>query len=175
MGRIVPNKRPDFVLNLYQSLAKMYPYLKFIIQDPSRYNGEYANKLSIQLLELSDNNIQIVDPIHEQMPQILKDIDLLLVPSEQTDTFKEQYGRIVVEAKMGGCIVLVSESGALPEVVMNDELVVRSHNFNDWIERIKLLINLEQNEIKLISEKSTASALSYQTLKEQASLLASIL
>ena len=63
------------------------------------------------------DKVTIVDPTHEEMPEILKKVDLLLVPSIQNSVFKEQYGRIIVEGKLCKCIVLAGDSGALAEVL----------------------------------------------------------
>lgn len=56
-------------------------------------------------------------------PRYLNAMDLLAVPSHTTPSWKEQFGRIIVEAFMCGVPVLGSDSGAIPEVVGDSGLI----------------------------------------------------
>jgi glycosyltransferase involved in cell wall biosynthesis len=56
-------------------------------------------------------------------PRYLNAMDLLVVPSHTTAGWKEQFGRIIVEAFMCGVPVLGSDSGAIPEVVADTGLI----------------------------------------------------
>ncbi len=52
------------------------------------------------------------------VPAYLASIDVLVVPRSRTlEHVVEQFGRVVVEAMWAGTPVVVSDSGALPEVV----------------------------------------------------------
>lgn len=54
---------------------------------------------------------------HERMPQGLQAMDLLTLPSRSRAGWREQFGRILVEAMACGVPVLGSDSGAIPEVI----------------------------------------------------------
>lgn len=54
---------------------------------------------------------------HEDVPRWYGEMDLVAVPSRTTATWKEQFGRIVIEANCAGVPVVVSDSGELPETV----------------------------------------------------------
>ncbi len=56
-------------------------------------------------------------------PRYLNAMDMLIVPSRTTPRWKEQFGRIIVEAFMCGTPVLGSDSGAIPEVVGDTGLI----------------------------------------------------
>jgi glycosyltransferase involved in cell wall biosynthesis len=56
-------------------------------------------------------------------PRYLNAMDLLVVPSHSTPSWKEQFGRIIVEAFLCGVPVLGSDSGAIPEVVSDTGLI----------------------------------------------------
>jgi glycosyltransferase involved in cell wall biosynthesis len=54
---------------------------------------------------------------HESMPDVFAAFDVTVVPSLTTRTWKEQFGRVAVEAMAAGSVPVVSDSGALPSVV----------------------------------------------------------
>ena len=57
--------------------------------------------------------------------QVLADSDVLAVPSKDTRTGSEQWGRVVVEAMSTGRSVLVSSAGELPHLVDDPDCVFR--------------------------------------------------
>jgi glycosyltransferase involved in cell wall biosynthesis len=61
---------------------------------------------------------------HGEVPAFLASLDVLVVPSVTTATGAEQFGRVVVEAMWAGTPVVVSDSGALPEVAGAGGVVV---------------------------------------------------
>ncbi len=53
----------------------------------------------------------------EDLPEIYRRYDVVVVPSLETPGWVEQFGRVAVEAMASGVAVVCSRSGALPEVV----------------------------------------------------------
>ncbi len=176
MGRVIKEKRPDIVLDLFVALAEKNPGLTLIFQDPRRYFNIYAKSLWERLSSyITKYNINIVNPQHDEMAQILRTIDLLIVPSVENSYFKEQYGRLVVEGKLCGCLVLVSKSGALPEVLSNNELVVESNNLEHWVNKVKMLLSLDSEQVVHLSSSLKENAIRYQTINVQARLMADVI
>ena len=62
------------------------------------------------------------------VPRFMAALDVLAVPSLTTPTWTEQFGRVVVEGMFAGTPVVVSDSGALPEVVGPGGVVVEEGN-----------------------------------------------
>lgn len=78
--------------------------------------------LESQLKELAERlgpermEILAVAP-HEEMPDIYGRMDVLALPSRSGRYWKEQFGRVLVEAMASGVALAASDSGAIPEVV----------------------------------------------------------
>jgi glycosyltransferase involved in cell wall biosynthesis len=53
----------------------------------------------------------------QQVASVYSDIDVLVVPSRTTPNWKEQFGRVVLEAASTGTPVVASDSGELPYVI----------------------------------------------------------
>ena len=60
----------------------------------------------------------------EDIPSTYHRFDVLAVPSIPTPGWIEQFGRVVVEAQASGVPVVASDSGALPDVVGDEGLLV---------------------------------------------------
>jgi glycosyltransferase involved in cell wall biosynthesis len=54
---------------------------------------------------------------HDQMPLGYKQLDVLALPSHTTPTWKEQFGRVIVEALWCGIPVVGSDSGEIPWLI----------------------------------------------------------
>lgn len=53
----------------------------------------------------------------ESLPRFYNALDALVLPSRTTPSWKEQFGRVIVEAQACGVPVVGSDSGAIPEVI----------------------------------------------------------
>jgi glycosyltransferase involved in cell wall biosynthesis len=58
-----------------------------------------------------------------QMPEFLRGLDALVLPSRSTIAWKEQFGRVLVEAMACGVPVIGSDSGEIPSVVGDAGLI----------------------------------------------------
>jgi glycosyltransferase involved in cell wall biosynthesis len=64
----------------------------------------------------------------EELPAFYRGIDVLVLPSRTTSRWKEQFGRVLVEAQACGIPVVGSSSGAIPEVIGDAGLVFPEGN-----------------------------------------------
>jgi len=62
---------------------------------------------------------------HEQVPDFLNAMDVLVAPSLTTPRWREQFGRMLVEAMACGVPVVGSDSGEIPHVIGGAGVVVR--------------------------------------------------
>ena len=74
-----------------------------------------------------------------ELPQVMNALDVLLLPSRTTRTWKEQFGRVIIEAQACGTPVIGSDSGAIPEVVGRGGLVVREGDVSEIAAAIRRL------------------------------------
>jgi glycosyltransferase involved in cell wall biosynthesis len=64
----------------------------------------------------------------ERLPAFYRGLDVLVLPSHTTARWKEQFGRVLVEAQACGIPVVGSSSGAIPEVIGDAGLVFPEGN-----------------------------------------------
>lgn len=76
---------------------------------------------------------------HHELPERYRDLHVLVVPSQTTPSWVEQFGRIVVEAMASGVVVVASDSGSLPEVVGEAGVIVPEADASAWARAIERL------------------------------------
>jgi glycosyltransferase involved in cell wall biosynthesis len=77
---------------------------------------------------MTDNHLEsrlrlIASVPHEAIVQYLNALDVLVLPSLTTPTWKEQFGHVLIEAMACGVPVVGSNSGAIPDVIGEAGLV----------------------------------------------------
>lgn len=77
---------------------------------------------------------------HGALPDAYRDLDAVVVPSQTTPRWIEQFGRVAVEAMASGVPVVVSDSGSLPEVVGDAGIVVPEHDVAAWAAAIGSIV-----------------------------------
>ncbi|MBZ0309860.1 MAG: glycosyltransferase family 4 protein, partial [Anaerolineae bacterium] len=79
-----------------------------------------------------------------EMPAYFQNLDVLVIPSRTMPNWKEQFGRVIIEAMASQVAVVGSDSGAIPDVVGDAGLIFREGNVDDLAHQLqKLLINAE--------------------------------
>jgi glycosyltransferase involved in cell wall biosynthesis len=69
---------------------------------------------------------------HDQVVRYLNAMDLLAAPSQTTGRWREQFGRMLIEAFACGVPVVASDSGEIPYVVGDAGLVVGERDADGW-------------------------------------------
>ena len=70
---------------------------------------------------------------HEEMPAYFNALDVLCVPSLTTAKWREQFGRVLIEAFACGVAVMASDSGEIPHVVGQAGVIVAEGNQDAWV------------------------------------------
>jgi glycosyltransferase involved in cell wall biosynthesis len=77
---------------------------------------------------------------HDDVPEHLNAMDLLCAPSQTTDRWREQFGRMLIEAMACGVPVVASRSGEIPYVVSDAGLLVEEADVALWTSAIDRLL-----------------------------------
>ena len=134
-GRLVPEKGVHILLEGL-SLIK-HNNLVLLIDKFDTYRNDYSIKISIQLNNLSHIKVIQVDPSHEDMWKFMNATDLVILPSITTNFWEEQYGRVASESMACGKLVLVSNSGHLPDLVNKFGIVFNQNDVNSLVDTLK--------------------------------------
>lgn len=73
---------------------------------------------------------------HADVPQYLSAMDLICAPSQTTPAWREQFGRMLIEAMACGVPVLASRSGEIPHVVGDAGLLIDETDVEAWARAI---------------------------------------
>jgi glycosyltransferase involved in cell wall biosynthesis len=69
---------------------------------------------------------------HDEMPGYLNAMDFLCAPSQTTSTWREQFGRMLIEAMACGVPIVASLSGEIPHVVEDAGVLVPERDASAW-------------------------------------------
>jgi glycosyltransferase involved in cell wall biosynthesis len=76
---------------------------------------------------------------HDAVPAYLNAMDVLCAPSQTTGRWREQFGRMLIEAFASGVAVIGSSSGEIPHVIGDAGLVVSESDASGWQQAIEQL------------------------------------
>lgn len=106
-------------------------------------DGPARHRLGVLAKELGvDKRIAFLGPIdHEELPAFYHEIDALVLPSLTTPQWREQFGRVLIEAMSCGAPVIGSDSGAIPSVIGDAGIVFPEGEADALANKIELLAN----------------------------------
>jgi glycosyltransferase involved in cell wall biosynthesis len=134
VGRFLKQKGIDI---LYRACSKLdIPFKLLMVGDGP--DIDYIKRLEDEL-ELEGKIIWYNSVLNSNMPELYSLMDILVLPSKTTLKWKEQFGRVLVEAMAMGVIPLGSSSGAIPEVIGDAGLIFPEGDFETLSKLIKQL------------------------------------
>ena len=92
--------------------------------------GEYQPALEqrVRDMGMSDHVRFLPARAIEKLPQVMNALDALILPSRTVPSWKEQFGRVIIEAQACETPVIGSDSGAIPEVIGEGGLIFPERN-----------------------------------------------
>ncbi|MEZ4663127.1 MAG: glycosyltransferase [Caldilineaceae bacterium] len=105
--------------------------------------GEMKSRLIQQVQALGiASRVHFVGNIpHTELATYLSMMNVMVLPSHTTTVWKEQFGRVLIEAMACGTPVVGSDSGAIPEVIGNAGLVFPEGDVGALVDCLRQLIN----------------------------------
>jgi glycosyltransferase involved in cell wall biosynthesis len=118
VARLVPEKGIDVLMRAVAGLTGMWR-VYVLGSGPQRYALEsLAHELGLADRVVFDNPISST-----QMPAYLTELDVLVLPSLTRPNWKEQFGRVLIEAMACGVPVVGSTCGEIPQVIGDAGLI----------------------------------------------------
>ena len=165
-GRIDKNRGSDLIFKL---LLKMKQKINFhiILDCFEKYKNNYTRNLIKKFKLNFFNQINLINPTHNDIHEYISKSDLIMIPSISTSKIKEQYGRLIVEAKLSKTMIIVSDVGAFPETIQNKNLIFKP-NLNSLEKKFNRILNFSRHEKNKLIYINYKHSLRFQTSIVQA-------
>jgi glycosyltransferase involved in cell wall biosynthesis len=159
IGRLSAQKGVDTLIRAAASLTPVVDWhLLLLGGGPDK--PELVNLL--QHLKISDR-VTFQPPVsHDEVPAFLHGLDVLVLPSRTTPTWKEQFGHVLIEAMACKVPVVGSSSGEIPRVIGGAGLIFQENDPADLREKLVRLANdvqlcqdLQQRGMERVKERYT--------------------
>ncbi len=135
LGRLSEEKGCDIFMKSLERLKDLEWSL--LVMGSGEYKSkieEWAQKNNIQ------DRVKVIFLNHEEVPQFLPVCDLLICPSQTRKFWKEQFGRMLVEAFASGVPIIGSDSGEIPRVIDQAGVVLKEDDVSAWENELRHFI-----------------------------------
>jgi glycosyltransferase involved in cell wall biosynthesis len=95
------------------------------------------------------DRVRVLRVPHDEVPEYLNVMDLLCAPSQTTTAWREQFGRMLVEAFACGLPVVGSDSGEIATVLGDAGVVVGERDVAGWARAIQELLESPAKRVEL--------------------------
>lgn len=144
VGRLWIPKGIETLLRAVSSLEIPFTLLLLGSGPDKTHFVKLAQRLKIQ------NYVKFIDAVDaSEVVRYLNSLDVMVLPSETTSFWKEQFGRVLIEAMACEVPVIGSSSGEIPNVVGDAGLIFQEANERDLAEKIKTVMESEGLRRKL--------------------------
>ncbi|WP_060788945.1 glycosyltransferase [Geobacillus zalihae] len=165
VGRMVREKGIyDFIEAGETLINEGYNQLRFLMIGSGPEYNSVTSEISRRKLEKYFIIKERIDS--EAVPVIMNIINILVLPSRTTANWKEQFGRVLVEAMACETAVVGSDSGAIPEVIGDERFVFREGDVEDLVSKLRLLIDNQElyKEVLVNNKERAIKQYSWQSL-----------
>ncbi|MBE9012104.1 glycosyltransferase family 4 protein [Pseudanabaenaceae cyanobacterium LEGE 13415] len=115
VGRVVEQKGLKTLLSSLNEIREL-PW-QLVVVGTGEFDSEFD--AIAQQLNLSDRIQKLGFVPFTETPNYLSAFDVLVLPSETRSNWKEQFGRVIIEAMACGTPVIGSDSGEIPHLINN--------------------------------------------------------
>jgi len=165
IGRLVEEKG---ILDLVEAFSRIRENPNLLIIG----NGPLKPKIILKAQQLSVlERVRLIDCVpSKDIPQYLNLLDCLILPSLTRPNWKEQFGRVLIEAMACEVPVIGSTSGEIPRVIGNAGLIFREGDITDLQQKIEMIIfdnhlkeKLRNDGLLRVREQFTQQSIASQT------------
>jgi glycosyltransferase involved in cell wall biosynthesis len=158
-GRLVPEKGVDILLLAAAQLPEN-------VQVRMCGAGPEQKLLQYLIFKLGLQNRATIEPLipSTQMPAYFGKLDCFVLPSRTRPNWKEQFGRVLIEAMACGVPVIGSTCGELPNVIGDAGLTFPEENVDALADCLRKLLN-DVGLRKNLAAKGRARVLAHYTQK----------
>ena len=146
LGRFVPEKGIGLIMRILDRCKVAWRAL-FV------GGGPMEAELKSWATQKGDRVRVITGVPHDLVNGYLNAMDVLLAPSQTTPRWREQFGRMLIEAFAAGVPVIGSDSGEIPFVIGASGVVVPEADEHRWLIALQNLLEspAKQNEIRYLA------------------------
>jgi glycosyltransferase involved in cell wall biosynthesis len=132
LGRFVPEKGVQLLTSVLDRLKT--PWRALLVG-----TGPLEGTLTAWGSRHGDRIRIVTTAQHDDVPAYLNAMDVLCAPSQTTARWREQFGRMLIEAFASGVAVIASTSGEIPYVVADAGLLLPEDDPSQWQQAIEKL------------------------------------
>lgn len=167
IGRIDPDKGQKFLVESVIELRKQGIDISLLIFGSPTVNSDWSQKYYAELKSLvQDNNLEerIYFKGHSKDVQLFYNAVDIFTMSSKSETF----GMVTVESMISGVMVIGANTGGTPELLENGALglVYEYGNIEDYCEKVKWVIDNEQEAAKMKEEARIIATKKYSDREE---------
>jgi glycosyltransferase involved in cell wall biosynthesis len=143
VGRLTQAKGLDVLMSALEKVGGSRTWSLLLLG-----SGEYKDKIHAWATANGWSNRVLVKLVkHAEVPRYLGCMDFMVAPSQSMKNWREQFGRMIIEAFACGVPVIGSDSGEIPFVIGDAGRVVAEADVEAWAHAIaKLLDSPEERE-----------------------------
>jgi lipopolysaccharide heptosyltransferase II len=163
IGRITPIKGHIYLIRAISKVARILPNIKlYIIGKPPSEKPKYKQELETLVKRLGLSQHIEFSGDSDNVPEVLKNLDLLVVPSIGEETF----GRVIIEAQAAGVPVIASRIGGIVDIIRENEngILVNPKDYNGIADAILKVIK-DKDLQKRLSAKARSDVERYFSLE----------
>jgi glycosyltransferase involved in cell wall biosynthesis len=133
LGRLVPEKGVRFLMSVLERVRP--PWRALLVG-----GGPLETEVRAWAGRHGDR-VRFVPAVrHDEVPLYLNVMDVLAAPSESAPHWREQLGRMIIEAFACGVTVMGSDSGEIPFTIGDAGIVAGERDDAAWVDALSVLL-----------------------------------
>lgn len=137
IGRLTQAKGLDVLMQAMEKVGGSRPWSLLLLG-----SGEYEQKVQDWAAKNGwSSRVKVLLVKHADMPRYVGAMDVLAAPSQTMKNWREQFGRMLIEAFACGVPVIGSDSGEIPFVIGEAGRVVGETDVDGWARAIAGLLD----------------------------------